>query len=115
MSKTDKNSKPVVLTDSDFDDFVKKHPLVVVDFWAPWCPPCKMVEPAVNELASEYAGKVIFGKVNVDENRQVPLRYGIMAIPTFLFFKNGEPVDTMVGVLPKLQFKQMIERKLLET
>ena len=93
--------KPIVLTDSNFDAEVTKHRLIVVDFWAPWCGPCRMVGPLVEELASEYAGKVAFGKLNVDENITVPSRFGVRSIPTLLVFKDGQAVDTIVGACPK--------------
>jgi thioredoxin 1 len=106
-------SKPVTLTDSNFDSEITKHKLIVVDFWAPWCGPCRMVGPLIEELASEYAGKVAFGKVNVDENMMVPGRFGVRGIPTLIVFKDGQAVDTIVGACPKThlesKFKPYIE------
>ncbi len=93
--------KPIILTDSNFDSEVAKHKLIVVDFWAQWCGPCRMVGPLIEELASEYSGKVAFGKLNVDENRMVPSRFGVRSIPTLMVFKDGEVVDTLVGACPK--------------
>jgi len=105
--------KPVTLTDSNFDSEITKHKLIVVDFWAPWCGPCRMVGPLIEELASEYAGKVAFGKVNVDENMMVPGRFGVRGIPTLIVFKDGQAVDTIVGACPKThlesKFKPYIE------
>ena len=105
--------KPVTLTDSNFDSEITKHKLIVVDFWAPWCGPCRMVGPLIEELASEYAGKVAFGKVNVDENMAVPGRFGVRGIPTLIVFKDGQAVDTIVGACPKThlesKFKPYIE------
>jgi thioredoxin 1 len=105
--------KPVTLTDSNFDSEITKHKLIVVDFWAPWCGPCRMVGPLIEELASEYAGKVAFGEVNVDENMMVPGRFGVRGIPTLIVFKDGQAVDTIVGACPKThlesKFKPYIE------
>jgi len=100
--------KPVVVTDATFKEVVNNHPLVVVDCWAPWCGPCNMVAPVVEELAQNYAGKVLFGKLNVDNNRKVATEYQIMSIPTLLVFKDGRLVDRIVGAMPK----QMLEPKL---
>lgn len=83
---------------------------VVVDFWAPWCGPCKMISPIVEELDAELGGKAKFIKVNVDENPQVSQRYRIASIPTIMVFKNGEPVDNLVGFRPKQALKEIIEK-----
>jgi thioredoxin 1 len=90
------------ITDASFEDDVLKSPLpVLVDFWAVWCVPCKMIAPLVEEIAVEYKDKLKVGKVNVDESPKTPVRYGIRGIPTLLFFKGGELKETMVGALPK--------------
>jgi thioredoxin 1 len=94
-------TKPVDVTDAEFAQFVKEHPNVVVDAWAPWCGPCKRIAPIMDELAAEYKGQVAIGKLNTDDNQQTAMRYGIMSIPTLLVFKNGERVDQIVGVQPK--------------
>ncbi len=117
MSKFSKNSKQpegkvFELNFMNFDDFVSTHQNCVVDFWAEWCGPCRMLSPVVKELAAEYAGKVVFAKVNVDENDVLASRFGISAIPALLFFKNGNPVDALVGALPKPEIKAWIERNL---
>ncbi len=101
---------PVDVRDSDFDGFIKAHGLVVVDCWAPWCGPCKRIEPIVKELAHEYGGKVAFAKLNTDDNPSVAMRYGIMSIPTLLVFKAGERVDQIVGLMPKEVLKSKIDR-----
>jgi thioredoxin 1 len=105
--------KPIQLTDGNFHSEVAKHKLMVVDFWAPWCGPCRMVGPLVEELAAEYAGKVTFGKLNVDDNMAVSSSFGVRSIPTLIVFKDGEPVDMVVGACPKShlesKFKPYIE------
>lgn len=89
------------LTDGNFDEVVKKQTLLVVDCWAQWCAPCRMVAPIIEELAEDYRGKITFGKLNVDYNRSVAARYQIMSIPTLLIFRNGKIVDQKVGAIPK--------------
>jgi thioredoxin 1 len=87
---------------------VKNYPLIVVDCWAAWCAPCRAIAPIVEELAKEYSGKVVFGKLNVDENPETAQRYGVMAIPTLLVMKEGKEVDRVVGVLPKNQLEAKV-------
>ena len=101
-------NEPIELTDATFKEIIQKHPLVVVDCWAPWCGPCRMVAPVIKELARDYAGKILFGKLNVDENPEVSAQYEIMSIPTLLVFKNGKLVDKIVGAMPR----QMLEPKI---
>ena len=93
--------KAVDLTDSDFSAEVAKYPLMLVDFWAPWCMPCRMVSPTVDELAKEYEGKVAFGRVNVDDNPETANRFGIQSIPTLMLFRRGRSVDQLIGAYPK--------------
>jgi thioredoxin 1 len=95
------STKPMILSDANFSTEVGKQRFIVVDFWAPWCGPCRMVGPIIEQLSTEYAGKVTFGKLNVDENPMVPNSYGVQGIPTLMFFKNGRAVDVVVGALPK--------------
>jgi thioredoxin 1 len=105
-------NKPMEVTGATFRQTIENHPLVVVDCWASWCGPCRMVAPVIEELARDYAGKVLFGKLNVDENREVSMQYEIMSIPTLLVFKNGKLVDTIVGAMPKQTLEPKITRHL---
>ncbi len=112
MKKTtggsEKISTPITVTDADFDQTVKKHPLMAIDCWAEWCGPCRMVAPVIEELAKEHAGEIVFGKLNVDENPETATKFNIMGIPTILVMKNGAETDRIVGAAPKL----LIENKL---
>ncbi|MGC8661328.1 MAG: thioredoxin [Nitrososphaeria archaeon] len=103
------SSEPVTVTDLDFNQFVTTHENVVIDCWAEWCQPCRLISPIVEELAGKYAGKIWFGKLNVDENQGTAMEYSIMGIPTLLIFKNGSLVDQIVGAMPK----RLIEAKVL--
>jgi len=106
-------SKPVEIEEAKFDDTVLNATIpVLVDFWAPWCGPCRMVAPIVDELSSEYDGKVGFYKVNVDDNRKVANKYGVMSIPTLIIFKNGAPVGNIVGFRPKPELKKSLDAAL---
>jgi thioredoxin 1 len=90
------------MTDQNFEQEVIKSTLpVLVDLWAPWCGPCRMVAPVVEQLADEYNGKVKFCRLNVDDNLQTAAKYGVMSIPTLIFFKGGEAADTVIGAVPK--------------
>jgi thioredoxin 1 len=107
----DKNiSGPITLTDYNFDQTIRKYSLLVVDFWAPWCGPCKLVSPIIDQLANELSGKAVFGKLNVDENPTVANIFGIQSIPTLIIFKDGEAVDGIMGALPKQQLISTISR-----
>ena len=98
-----------IVTDANFAETIGGGMPVMVDFWATWCGPCRMIAPLVEELASEYDGKVVIGKCNVDENQEVPMKYGIRNIPTLLFFKNGELVDRMVGAASKADIAKKLD------
>ena len=100
----------VVFTDQSFQQEVLESKIpVIVDFWAPWCGPCRIVDPIIEDLAKDYEGKVKVGKLNVDENTQTAGQYSVMSIPSVLFFKNGQPVKTMIGAQGKENYKKGIE------
>jgi thioredoxin 1 len=98
-------------TDGNFDETVlKSHAPVLVDFWAPWCGPCKRIAPTIDALATDYAGKVTIGKMNVDDNPRVPERYQVRGIPTLLLFKGGQVVEAVVGLAQKEELKKVIDK-----
>ena len=108
-------SKPQEVTDAEFETVVLKSDLpVLVDFWAPWCGPCRMVAPIVEELAEEYDGRVKFVKVNTDDNTQTAVAYGIRSIPTLLVFKDGQQVDEVIGFRPKGDLQRSLETALTQ-
>ncbi|HLE97034.1 MAG TPA: thioredoxin [Candidatus Thermoplasmatota archaeon] len=94
-------SNAAAVADADFDAFVAANPVTIIDCWAPWCGPCKRLEPIIDELAVELAGKITIGKLNTDVNPKTSMRFGIMSIPTLLVFKDGRRVDQIVGLRPK--------------
>ena len=103
-------AEPLKVEDSNFDEFARRYSLAVVDCWAPWCGPCRIVGPIVDALAKEYSGKVVFGKLNTDENPGVSGRFGIMAIPTMLVLKQGKLVDQIVGAVPKAKIEAVLKK-----
>jgi len=109
-SQTSVGKQPIILTDSNFSAVVKENEILVVDFWAPWCSPCRMVGPIIEQLAAEYAGKVVFGKMNVDENQRVPSSFGIMSIPTIVVFHRGQAVKKIVGAYPKTHIEAVFKQ-----
>ncbi len=109
MSEENYPEGPVKITDDDFEETIEDHPLILVDFWADWCGPCKMMEPILKELASEYQGDLVVGKLNVDDNSTVPNQFQVSSIPTMVLFKEGEPVERMVGAMQKEQLAQKVD------
>jgi len=100
------------LTDADFESTINAGKPVFIDFWAPWCGPCRLIGPIVEELAPNYEGKAIIAKMNVDDNPNVPQRFGVTSIPTLLMFKDGKLVDRAVGAMPKGQLEVFIDRNI---
>jgi thioredoxin 1 len=103
----DMPSHPIKVTDENFTEVIESYPLVLVDFWAEWCHPCRIIAPVVEELAREYKGKLVCAKLNVDENKNTAVQFQILSIPTLLLFKDGKLVDKIVGAMPK---SKLLER-----
>jgi thioredoxin 1 len=111
-AKEVKRVKPVELTDGNFNDEVKKNKVMVVDFWASWCAPCRFLSPIVEELANEYQGKISFAKVDVDANPEVSSSFNITSIPTVIMFKNGKVADVSIGAVPKAMLDAKLKKLL---
>ena len=103
---------PVVVNDSNFEEVVKKYPKVVVDCWAPWCGPCRMLSPTIDVMAKDLKGKVVFAKLNTDDNFNTAGKFRVMSIPTLLFFKDGQLVDKMIGAAPRTIVEQNMNKAL---
>jgi thioredoxin 1 len=110
--KQEMSTKPIPVTDSNFNEIVNKNSLALIDCWAPWCGPCVVISPIVEELAKEYAGKVLAGKLNVDENPRTAGLFQIFGIPTLLIIKNGKEVDRIVGLVPKDHIEARLKKHL---
>ena len=104
--------KAITLSDANFDQVINDEKPVLVDFWAEWCGPCKMIGPVVEELAAEYEGKAVIAKLNVDENPNTTVKFGVCSIPTLLVFKGGKIVDKQVGAVPKRVLAQKLDTQL---
>ena len=100
------------ITDSNIKDLLAEGKPLVVDFWAPWCGPCRSLSPIVDEVADELAGKITVAKCNVDDNQDLAMKFGVMSIPTLVVFKNGEEIDRSVGALPKARLQALLEKHL---
>ena len=107
-SSSQADGKPIRLTDANFDQIIQGDKPVLVDFWAPWCGPCRMIAPTVEALAGEFAGRLVVGKLNVDENQRTASRYGVMSIPTLIVFRKGKVVDQVVGAVPGHILRQRV-------
>jgi len=104
------NGGPINVTDSDFADVIEKHEgLSVVDFWAIWCGPCRLIAPIIEKLSNDYAGRVQFAKLDVDSNQRTSMRFNVRSIPSVLFFKDGKHVDTVVGAVPRGHLDRKIQ------
>src|SRR6266566_2712449 len=106
------DGKPILLSDASFSSEISKYPLMVVDFWAAWCGPCRTVAPIIEQLAKEYAGRVAFGKLNVDENPLTSGEFEVQSIPTLLIFRDGQLVDGIIGAVPKYQIESKLKAQL---
>ena len=104
--------KTLEITDSNFNNVISKNKTVLVDFWAEWCGPCRMIGPVIEELANEYEGKAIIGKLDIDSNQESSVKYGVRSIPTILTFKDGEIIDRQVGAVPKKTLTNIIDSQL---
>ncbi len=110
--KNDYPDEPITLTDATFNENVKKYQLIIIDCWADWCMPCRMLNPIIESLAKKYAGKIVFGKLNIEENQLIAQKYEIMSIPNMLVFKKGKMVDRIIGMIPEPMLESKIKQYL---
>ena len=103
---------PLVISDENFNQIIEKNPIVVVDFWAEWCGPCRAMNPMIEELSSIYENKIVFAKLNVDKNPIIPSKYGISSIPTFLIIKNGQVMNSIIGAITQELFEEKLNEYL---
>ena len=106
------SSEPIIVTDSNFDETIKKHSLILIDFWAPWCGPCRALKPIIKELTEQYAGKVMIGELNVDENPNTAESFQVYSIPTLIIMKKGCEADRIVGLVPKKHIESVLSKYL---
>jgi thioredoxin len=112
MSQTRHDGAAVTVTEENFEQLASGDKPLFIDFWAVWCGPCKIMEPVVDRLAAKYSGKVLFGKVNVDEEMNLSSQYQVLSIPTFMIFKNGQPMDAVIGAVGEAALDQFLSRAL---
>jgi len=115
MEKKKYPDSPIKVDDKTFEPTIAKYPIVVIDCWADWCSPCRMIAPIVEELAKKYKGRIVFGKLDVSANRMIPEKFGIRGIPTLLVFNKGKLVERIVGVQPMLVLESKLKRHLEES
>lgn len=110
LSASSASTHPLTFTDSNFSELVEKSPLpVLVDMWAEWCGPCRMIAPTIEQLATELSGRIVVGKMNIDDNPATPSRFGVRSIPTLLVFKDGREVDRLIGLMPKQEILRRLK------
>jgi thioredoxin 1 len=103
-------NKPIEITEAGFSGTIQSNPLVLIDFWAPWCGPCQIIAPIIEDLARNYSDSVVIGKLNVDQNQKIAMKYNVMSIPTLILFKNGKVADRITGVVPRNVLESSIKR-----
>ncbi len=108
MSRTEHGELAVKVTESNFEELLTSNKVVFLDFWATWCGPCMVMDPIVEKLAAKYAGRAVFGKVNVDEEMNISSRFQVFSIPTFMIFKNGQPMDAVIGAVGEASLERLV-------